>query len=71
MSKIDFGPSPPIHRACGNPVEAQYDTHDQEPFWHCWECEESFTISGEPAVYMTCIPESAVVAMEDDESCAD
>ena len=54
-----FGDGNPTHAACGNEVTAQCDTQADEPFWHCYECDESFTIGGDPASHFTAIPAQA------------
>lgn len=43
---------------CKSLLSSQYDTQAEEPFWHCWECEQSYDIDGvTPTVYMTNVPE--------------
>lgn len=41
---------------CGKALEGQFDTDANEPFWHCFDCDQSFTLTGRPAFYMTSVP---------------
>lgn len=51
--ELDFEGENVIHTKCGKIVSAQWDTDAEEPFWHCYECEESFTIDGSPSYHFT------------------
>ena len=57
MSELRFANNgDAFHKRCGTQVMAQYDTGSEEGFWHCWECDESFTLGGREAFYFTSTP---------------
>jgi len=37
----------------GHVCVSQYDTEVDESFWHCFKCDQSYTIGGRPAFNMT------------------
>ena len=41
---------------CARPVQPQYDTTAKDPFFHCWDCDESFGLDLQPTIYMTNVP---------------
>lgn len=42
---------------CRKELSLQWDSEGEDNFWQCWDCDLSFTLDRDPAIYFTCVPD--------------